>query len=222
MGRLSSIPSACTRAVLSASLGTILFCNKDFKVSFYTPLTSPTCHRSGVHLAVGNSTLNLLWCTNVLYFLFIQLLKTFQQFIICPNKVSSIIAVHVYSLLSPTPRNEPLQSHNKMIHWLFGYQFKMASSSSHANKQTTVHFNFTATLLNYHRTKEINPSVPEYYSRFKSTLRHVSHLLLLGFYCLTITVIALKFHATYSWTTMDDPILLSHLIQQMFDCRRWW
>ena len=38
--------------------------------------------------------LNLLWCTKVLYSLFIQLLKAFLQLIIVPEKVSSIITAN--------------------------------------------------------------------------------------------------------------------------------
>ena len=41
MGRLSSIPSTSIRAVLKASLATVLFCNTDFKVFFVYSINLP-------------------------------------------------------------------------------------------------------------------------------------------------------------------------------------
>ena len=104
MGRPLNIPSASTRAVLSASLATILFCSIDFNL-FFVHCTNLS-HGPPKWDALGSWKFHSIsfGAQKGLYFLFILLLKTFQKLITGPNKVSSIIAA--YSLLSTTPRNE--------------------------------------------------------------------------------------------------------------------
>ena len=63
--------------------------------------------------------------------------------------------------------------------------------------------------------KKINPSVPEFQVQVYTQVG--LPFAAPGSYCLTITVIAVKFHAPHSLTTKDDP--MDDLIQQMFG---WW